>query len=648
MAELLHIDGLAPLAKAERKKSKVMLFFPPEWVPTAPYLALPSLTAVLREAGHTVIQRDINIGMWDHFFSMEFLIWVKARLGMQLKPLQDKEKAGTLTDQEADRKAVVEQAYAVDVFDLADRAEDAKLIVRGERFYQAEILEGALNTFREAMAYISAAYYPASLVFYPMESNLGYRPGVSKEVLACLDDEQVNVYRDLCNQLVMPTVAKEKPDVVGVSIGTQMQLLAGLTFCKMIKETFPHIHVVVGGNVITRLQEDLAKHEQFFTDVFDSAILYEGEHALLWLIESLNGERAIASVPNLIYRDASGIHRNSEVYTEKTTALPLPDFDGLPLDQYFVPELIIPYLATRGCYWGRCTFCDHGQGYFDQYRGVPVQQVVEQIKVLRDKYQCRHFLFSDESYPPALFKKVSQLLVDQNVGIKWTTLIRFEETLQDQETWDLAAKAGCCTLYYGMESASERVLSLMDKHAKKSVIQRNLHMAAKSGIWNHVMAFYGFPGETLDEALETRQFVLENQPVIHSMELFYFVAYRHTPMVRNPEKFGITIHKQEEYDLPLDYYYTLNDPSTLSCLDAMQLCEEFYKNDFHPWAVRVNSREHVFLYISKFGTNQLPQIYAQQTQPVGSPEGVSGLITWPVAHSEGEEGMARVTSHDVG
>jgi len=648
---LVQIDALVPIKTEDRKQSKVMLLFPPEWVPTAPYLALPSLTAVLREAGHTVIQRDINIGMWDHFFSMEFLIWVKARLGMQLKPLQDKEKAGTLTEQEADHKAVVEQAYTVDVFDLADRAEDAKLIVRGERFYQAELLEGALNTFREAMAYISTAYYPASLVFYPMESNLGYRPGVSKEVLACLDDEQVNVYRDLCNQLVMPAVAKEKPDVVGVSIGTQMQLLAGLTFCKMIKETFPDIHVVVGGNVITRLQEDLAKHEQFFTDVFDSAILYEGEHALLWLIESLNGERAIASVPNLIYRDASGIHRNPEVYTEKTTALPLPDFDGLPLDRYFVPELIIPYLATRGCYWGRCTFCDHGQGYFDQYRGVPVQQVVEQIKALRDKYQCRHFLFSDESYPPALFKKVSQLLVDQNVGIKWTTLIRFEETLQDQETWDLAAKAGCCTLYYGMESASERVLSLMDKHAKKSVIQRNLHMAAKSGIWNHVMAFYGFPGETLDEALETRQFVLENQPVIHSMELFYFVAYRHTPMVRSPEKFGITIHKQEEYDLPLDYYYTLNDPSTLSCLDAMQLCEEFYKNDFHPWAVRVNSREHVFLYISKFGTNQLPQIYAQQTQAVGSPEGVSGLITWPVAKNgseDGSEGMARVVSHGRG
>jgi len=647
---LVQIEGLTPIKEEERKTSKVMLLFPPEWVPTAPYLALPSLTAVLRQAGHTVIQRDVNIEMYDHFFTMEFLIWVKGRLGTQLKTLQAKETAGTLTEREADQKAVVEQAYEVDVFDLAERAEDAKRIVRGERFYDADKLELALNTFREVMQYISAAYYPASLVFYPMESNLGYRPGVSKEVFACLDDEQVNVYRDICNQLVLPAVSKEQPDVVGVSIGTQMQLLAGLTFCKMIKETFPNVHVVVGGNVVTRLQEELPKHERFFAEVFDTAILYEGEHALLWLIEALNGRRDLASVPNLIYRDAGGVRQNKEIYTEKMTALPLPDFDGFPLDSYFVPERILPYLATRGCYWGRCTFCDHGQGYFDQYRGLTAHLVVEQVKALRDKYRCRHFLFSDESYPPALFKKVSQLLVDQNVGIKWTTLIRFEETLQDQAVWDLAAKAGCCTLYYGMESANERVLNLMDKHAKKSVIENNLHQAAKAGIWNHVMAFYGFPGETREEAMETRQFILDNQPVIHSVELFYFVAYRHTPMVRHPEKFGITIHKQDEYDLPLDYYYTLNEPIGISCLDAMQLCEEFYKNDFHPWAVRVNAREHVFLYISKFGTNRLPQIYAKQTQTAAS-DAVSGLVTWPVAMSEGEdgkEGMSRVVSHGVG
>ena len=637
------------VAKTGARKLKTMLLFPPEWVPTAPYLALPSLTAVLRAEGHEVIQKDINIEMYDLFFSDTFLIWVMARMSMQLRRLEAKEMSVGLTDREADQKAVLEAKSAVDVMELADRAMKAKRIVRSEEFYEADKLESALNTFREVMQYISAAYYPASIVFYPMESNLGYRPGVSKEVFACLDDEQVNVYRDVCRQLVLPLIERERPDVVGISIGTQMQLLAGLTFCRMIKESFPQIHITVGGNIITRLQEEFPTHERLFTDIFDTAIMYEGEHALMWLLEALAGERTIASVPNLIYRTSDGIQVNKEIHTEKTTALPLPDFDGLPLDSYFVPVRILPYLATRGCYWGRCTFCDHGQGYFDQYRGMPAHQVIEQVKALKEKYHAEHFLFADESYPPALFKKVIQLLVEQNVGIKWTTLIRFEETLSDPELWRLAAQSGCCTLYYGMESANERVLNLMDKHVKKSVIEKNLREAAQAGIWNHVMAFYGFPGETREEAEETRQFLLDNKENINSVELFYFVAYRHTPMVRNPEKFGITIHKQEEYDLPLDYYYTLNKPGGVTCLEAMQLCEDFYESDFAPWAVRVNAREHVFLYISKFGTNRLPQIYAKAQ--ARSADSVSGLVTWPVsrgdAEAEGDQTMGRVHSHSA-
>jgi radical SAM superfamily enzyme YgiQ (UPF0313 family) len=200
-----------------------------------------------------------------------------------------------------------------------------------------------------------------------------------------------------------------------------------------------------------------------------------------------------------------------------------------------------------------------------------------------------------------------------------------------------------------MESANERVLNLMDKHVKKSVIENNLKLASAAGIWNHVMAFYGFPGENHAEAEETRRFLLDNKQNIHSVELFYFVAYRHTPMVRNPEKFGITIHKQPEYDLPLDYYYTLDNPGGVTCLEAMQLCEEFYARDFAPWAVRVNAREHVFLYISKFGTNRLPQIYA--TAQERSANTVSGLVTWPVsrgdAEGEGDQSMGRVHSHSA-
>ena len=47
------------------RKMKVMLIYPPDWFPSEPYLSLPSLTAVLRQAGHTVIQKDINLEMYD-------------------------------------------------------------------------------------------------------------------------------------------------------------------------------------------------------------------------------------------------------------------------------------------------------------------------------------------------------------------------------------------------------------------------------------------------------------------------------------------------------------------------------------------------------------------------------------------------------
>ena len=45
--------------------------------------------------------------------------------------------------------------------------------------------------------------------------------------------------------------------------------------------------------------------------------------------------------------------------------------------------------------------------------------------------------------------------------------------------------------------------------------------------------------------------------------------------------------------------------------------ENFYKNDFDPWAMRINAREHVFLYITHYGTNDLPELYTKNdVEPV--------------------------------
>ena len=85
-SDIIQIEKTAP-QNAGGRKLKAMLLFPPEWVPTAPYLALPSLTAVLRQNGHEVVQKDVNIEMYDHFFTDTFLIWVMARMSTQRSAL---------------------------------------------------------------------------------------------------------------------------------------------------------------------------------------------------------------------------------------------------------------------------------------------------------------------------------------------------------------------------------------------------------------------------------------------------------------------------------------------------------------------------------------------------------------------------------
>jgi radical SAM superfamily enzyme YgiQ (UPF0313 family) len=436
---------------------------------------------------------------------------------------------------------------------------------------------------------------------------------MSSEILEALDDDQINVYRDVYQFLIAEVMEKERPDLVGISIVQQKQLISTFTFCKMIKEKFPKTHITIGGNIVTRLRDAIKRSKELF-ELFDTAVLYEGESAFLQLVDALGkGETDFSTLPNLIHKDASGaIQQNKEVFAENMDQLPPPDFDGLPLEKYFVPKLILPYLATRGCYWGKCTFCDHFQGYVEGYRTKQIAQITEEIKFLQDKYGNRHFHFTDESYPPALFRKLSRSLTDNKIDIAWTTHMRFEESLLDDEVWDDAAKSGCRYLHFGYESGNERVLKLMDKATNLDAIRTNLAMSAKYGIWNHIMGFFGFPGETQEESDDSKRFVHDNRENIHSLGFMTFVLGKFSPVAMEPEKFGVSAYKNPEWDLALDYYFTTDEG--LSIQDAMEVFEEFEQNHDGKWDLRTAVREYVFLYIDHFGTNELTQLHMRPDQ----------------------------------
>ena len=602
---------------------KILLLFPPDWLPSEPYLSLPSLTALLRPAGHEVIQKDINVEMYDLFFSRPFLKQVSGRIARELNHFLNIEKQRALDEEESTLKEQLLRCTPEQFDQFSRDAEEAKKILRGEDFYNIEKLEWATNVLHQTMALISLGYYPAQICFPPIETDLTYKPFMSSEVLEALNDDQINVYRNVYRQLIAPVIEQEQPEMVGISIVQQKQLIPTFTFCKMIKEAYPGVHITIGGNIVTRIRDGLPEQDKLLEHI-DTVVLYEGESAYLQLVNAVEQGKPLNKLPNLMYRDESGIHVNKDVCSEDLAKLPPPDFDGLPLEKYFVPKLILPYLATRGCYWGRCTFCDHFQGYVEGFRTMQVDQIIEEIQFLKEKYNTRYFHFTDESYPPALFRKLSQRLIEKKLDIVWTTHMRFEETLLDNQVWKDAHASGCRYLHFGYESGNQRVLKLMDKATKLDAIQTNLRMSSEAGIWNHIMGFFGFPGETREEAEDSKRFVYKNRQHIHSLGFMTYVLGKYSPVAFEPEKYGVSYYKNPEWDLALDYYFTLKEG--LNIQEALDVFKEFEHNHDPKWDLRTCVREYVYLYIDHFKNNNLPQLKMRPGQLTSHHQTSVGMV----------------------
>lgn len=229
------------------KCSKIMLVFPPDWYPSEPYLSLPTLTAFLRRAGHDVVQKDVNLEMYDWFFSADFLRRVLKKVPQQLDRLKKLARLRDLTDAEVELQLALCECTRGRMGELTQRAEEAKRIVRSPEFYDGDKLEWAIKVFREVTGIISLVYAPARICMPPMETDLSYKLFMSSEILAAVEDTQVNVYRDVFEAILKPAIEREQPKIIGISIVLRQQLFSSMTFCALIKEHFPHIHVVLGG-----------------------------------------------------------------------------------------------------------------------------------------------------------------------------------------------------------------------------------------------------------------------------------------------------------------------------------------------------------------------------------------------------------------
>ncbi|MFN2110241.1 MAG: B12-binding domain-containing radical SAM protein [Anaerolineae bacterium] len=518
---------------------KILLLFPPHWVPAMPHLALPTLTAYLRTHGVEVIQRDVNVEFFDALFTRGALEDAQARLREQLSSAPS---------------AMVPalRAALADAPRLVARVEGAKAAFRSPDFFDGEKSLSAFLTLAKSLDLVSLPFAPTVV------GLTNFRPPVpadsSQALLHIVKDPQRNIFLNFFRERVLPDIVREQPDIVGISIPTLDQMIAGVTLGHLIKGAGLPCHVTVGGPHISMLREQLPKVPEIF-QLFDSAIVFDGETALLRLAETLAEDGDLSKVPNLIYRARydNDIVRSTPVVVEPHPNL-LPDFDGLPLERYLVPSPVLPMLSAHGCYHGKCGFCNVGYGGPGTFSQLDADLVVEHMLALRTKYGARHIFFADEAMTPRNLKVMSTRLAEAGAPVHWCGCVRFDAGLT-RDLLEHMAQGGCRMLLFGLETAAERTIKRMVKGTKLPEMSRILHDSTAAGIWNHTFFFFGFPGETMAEAQETVNFVYAHQDAIHSASPGAFLLERYSPVTCAPKKYDVTIQDDPDRDLAIYFDY---------------------------------------------------------------------------------------------
>lgn len=554
---------------------KISLLFPPTWHPSQPYLSLPSLTGFLRKAGvEGVIQRDLGIELLDAVTTKAYGAELYGRL-LDMRKSLERERSGETGPRSAEHYARIVES--LDRFPyLIDRIEEAKDTLRGEGFYDLETYRESLFLIDKWLEMVSTLYFPTRLTV--VDNQFGnFSIYSSKDLMKVIRDEGQNPYIELFRDKFLPSIVEERPELVGVSITATSQIIPGLTLCRLIKEAHPEMHVTVGGSIFTRLVDNLRRCPSLF-EIADDFVVFEGETALLELVNQMAGKRDFGKVPNLIFRQNGKITVNQPFYSENVNQLPAPNYDGFPLGRYLSPEPVLPVQFSRGCYYKDCAFCaltlDH-----QNFRQKDPGRTVEELEWLKDRYGAHFFFFTDECFALSPTKRLCQQMVDRRLGVKWTCEMRFEKNLT-KDLLSLMKDAGCLKIVFGLESFNQRVMDFMKKGIKQEWVRRIADDCVDLGIAVHCYIIVGFPTEKEEEALETMNFIVQNKKLHESFgfscQPCLFDLEKEAPIMSDPGGYGIRrIMRPAAEDLSLGFFYEVQEGMTPE--QAEQLYQYVYE-----------------------------------------------------------------------
>ncbi|MCW4055252.1 MAG: B12-binding domain-containing radical SAM protein [Candidatus Bathyarchaeota archaeon] len=315
-------------------------------------------------------------------------------------------------------------------------------------------------------------------------------------------------------QQTLDWIAKEDPDILGFTVLSSASKEAG-KIAGLAKTKNPNLWVVFG-NYHPTLNAERVLEKYSAVDI---VVKGEGEQTVVDLTRCLQNGGDLKQVAGVAYRDETGrIAATPErPMLKEVDSLPFPDRHLLSCEYASTifgfrtaTQKFTTILSSRGCPF-QCTFCACRKFAKGLWRPRSVENVFKEMEFLYSE-GYREFLFVDDNFTldRRRVKKLCRLIREERLEINW-----FCDSRVDSCNVDILrgmAKAGCKAIYFGMESANQRILNYYRKHITPEQSKAAAQTAREAGIDIIVGSFIvGAPDETRSEIRNTLQFAQQTE-----------------------------------------------------------------------------------------------------------------------------------------
>lgn len=349
----------------------------------------------------------------------------------------------------------------------------------------------------------------------------------------------------LLDEVARETLQRHAPDVLGITLPFPGTVYAAFRIASLARRVLPLARIVFGGGFVNTELRDLTDTRVF--DFVDDLCFDEGTAPWLGILGQGPRVRTLSAT-------SFSLHPQPETCNHKPVTAP-PSYQGLDLTRYFsLLEMANPMHrmwsdgkwlkvpVANGCYWHKCAFCDTALDYIGHYEPPDVKALVDALVGLRQATGLSGFHFTDEALAPALIRKLCEEILARGETFTWWGNIRFEKSFTPALA-RLMAQAGCIAVTGGLECAHDRLLKLMNKGITLAGATQACQAFSDAGILVHAYLMYGFPTQTESETAEALEFVRKRFADGHIQSAYWhrFALTAHSPIAREPEKFGIRL-----------------------------------------------------------------------------------------------------------